>query len=62
MLTFFKINCLHKFFQEHYQMVWILVKTSILLVLLWIQTVRKGYQQTIKFTASKERVKGLQKL
>ena len=39
------------------QTVWIQVRTDILSVLIWVQTVCKGYQQTTKFTASKERVK-----
>ena len=48
-----------KFFQEHYQSqaVWIQIKTDILSVLIWVQTVCKGYQLMTKATASKERVK-----
>ena len=39
------------------QMVWIQIRTNTLLVLIWPQTVCKGYQQTTKVAASKERVK-----
>ena len=40
------------------QTVWIQIRTDILLVLIWVQTVCKGYQQTTwKVAASKERVK-----
>ena len=60
LLTFFKIN----FFQKKIsgtlsecQMVCIQIRTDILSVLIWVQTVCKGYQQTTKVTASKERVK-----
>ena len=35
---------------------WIQVRTDVLLVLIWVQTVCKGYQQTTKVAASKERV------
>ena len=38
------------------QMVWIQIRTVILSVLIWVQNVCKGYQQTTKFPASKERV------
>ena len=38
------------------QMVWNQIMTDILSVLIWFQTVRKGYQQTTKFAAIKERV------
>ena len=34
------------------------VRTNILLVLIWVQTVCRGYQQTTRVAASKERVKG----
>ena len=48
-----------KFFQDHYwsecQTVWIQIRTDILLVLIWIQTVCKVYQQKTEFPASKER-------
>ena len=37
--------------------VWIQIRTDILSVLMWVQTVCKGYQQTTKVAASKERVK-----
>ena len=38
------------------QKVWIQIRADILLVLIWVQTVYKGYQQTTKVSASKERV------
>ena len=38
------------------QMVWIQIRTFIVLVLIWLQTVCKGYQQTTKVAASKESV------
>ena len=41
------------------QTVWIQIRTNILSVLIWVQTVCKGYQQTTKLTASKEGVKGV---
>ena len=37
------------------QKVWIQMRTNILSVFIWIQTVDKGNQQTIKVTASQER-------
>ena len=37
------------------QTVWIQIRNDILLVLIWVQTVCKGYQQMTKVTASKER-------
>ena len=36
---------------------WIQIRTDILSVLIWIQTVCKCYQQTTKVTARKKRVK-----
>ena len=41
------------------QMIWIQIKTDILLPLIWVQTVCKDYQQTTKVAASKERVKAV---
>ena len=38
-------------------MVWIQIRIDIVSVLIWVQTVYKGFQQMIKVTASKERVK-----
>ena len=35
---------------------WIQIRMDVLMVLIWVKTVCKGYQQTIKVTASKERV------
>ena len=37
-------------------MVWIQIRTEILSVLIWVQTIHKGYQQMTKVAASKERV------
>ena len=56
LLTFFKINVFKTVFQEHYQRqtVWIEIRTDILSVLILVQTVCKGYQQTTKATTSKE--------
>ena len=67
LLTFFKINFFKRFFQEHYQNVNSLDsdqdKWSVgLSVLIWVQTVFKGYQQTTKVGISKERVKIILKL
>ena len=39
------------------QTVWIQIRTYVLSVLIWIQTICKVYQQTTKVTTSKERVK-----
>ena len=38
------------------QTVWIQIRPDILSGLIWIQPVRKGYQQTTKVAVSKERV------
>ena len=51
---FFKIIFFKKISQEHYQSVQ--NRTKALSVLIWVQTVCKGYQQTINVVASKERV------
>ena len=64
LLIFFKINFFKKFFQGYYQCqtVWIQIRTdilSVMSVLIWVQTVCKGYQQTTKLDASKERFKGV---
>ena len=40
-------------------MVWVQIRTDILSVLIWVQTLCKGYQQTTKVAASKERVKSI---
>ena len=56
----FKISTFPKIFQEHYQSVKRFVTRSgptRLSVLIWIQTVCKGYQQLAKVAASRERVK-----
>ena len=51
-------NCL---FQEIFsrtllecQSVWIQIRTDVLSVLIWVQTICKGYQQTTKVAACKE--------
>ena len=36
---------------------WIQIRTDIMSVLIWVQTVSKGYQETTKVAASKERIK-----
>ena len=41
-------------------MVWIQIRTNILLVLILVQTVCKVYQQTTKVVASNERVNDIQ--
>ena len=45
--------------QSECQTVWIQIRTDILSVLIWVQTVCKGYQQMTKVAASLERVKFL---
>ena len=48
--TFFsKLSFEKKVFQEYYQCQTVWIQT-------WVQTVCKGYQQTTKFAASKERI------
>ena len=56
MLTFFKINFFKKLFQEHYQSIEQFGSRS---GRTFCQTVYKGYQQTTKVDASKERVKDI---
>ena len=51
LLTFFKIDFFEKFLQElpsECQTVWIQIRTDILSVLIWVQTVCRGYQQMTK--------------
>ena len=43
------------------QTVWIQIRTDALSVLIWVKTVCKGYQQTTKFVASKEKVNSMSK-
>ena len=38
------------------QKVWIRIRTNIMLVLICIQTICKGYQQTTKIPTSKEKI------
>ena len=38
------------------QTVWIQIRTDILSILIWVQILCKGYQQTKEVTASKERI------
>ena len=59
LLTFFKKGSFQKIVSDalsEFQMVWIHIWTNILLVLIWVQTVCKGYKQMTKVTASKEKV------
>ena len=56
---FFQNNIFKKFFHKHNQgqMVWIQISTEIMSVLIWVQTVCKGYQQMKKTDRyTKERV------
>ena len=57
LLTFFKIKFLKKFLQKHSecQTVWIQISPD-LSVLIWVQTVCKGYKQNTKVVTCKERV------
>ena len=60
LLLFFKINLFKKILAEtlsECQAVLVHIRTDILLVLVWVQTVCKGYQQTTKVTTGKERGK-----
>ena len=41
--------------QSECQKVWIKIMTDVLSVLIWVQTVGKGYQQTTENAATKER-------
>ena len=55
-----KLNILKNYFMNAISeclMVWIQIRTDILLVLNWVQTVCKGHQQTKKVSSSKERIK-----
>ena len=64
LLTFFKINFFQKFLSgtlSECETLLIQIRTDYLSVLIWFQTVYKGYQQMIKVAAGKERVK-IQKL
>ena len=40
-----------------FQMVWIQIRMGVLMVLIWVQTVCKGYQKTLENATSMERVK-----
>ena len=42
------------------QTVWIQIRTDILSVLIWVQNVCEGYQQTTKIATSMERVKTIE--
>ena len=59
-LIFFFLNQLFQKFLtgtlSECQTVWIQIRTDLLSDLIWVQTVCKGYQQTIKVAARKERV------
>ena len=57
---FFKINFFEKILSgmpSECQTVWIQIRPNNLLGLTWFHTVCKGYKQTTKLAASKERVK-----
>ena len=59
LLTFFKIKYLkinHQGPPSECQTVWIQIKTDILLILIWVQTVCKGYCQTTKLSTGMQRV------
>ena len=59
LLTFFKIKFLkinHQGPPSECQTVWIQIKTDILLVFIWVQTVAKGYCQTTKISTGMQRV------
>ena len=59
LLTFFKIKFLkinHQGPPSECQTVWIQIKTDILLVFIWVQTVCKGYWQTTKLSTGMQRV------
>ena len=42
--------------QSEWMTVWIQIRTEVVSALIWVKTLRKGYQQTTKVSASKERV------
>ena len=59
LLPFFKIIFFQKTLLEplsECQTVWIQIRTDVLSVLIWVQTVCKGYHQTTQVAACKERV------
>ena len=59
LLAFFTTNFFKKFFSEtisECKTVLIQIRTEVLLVLIWVQTISKGYQQMTKVSASMERV------
>ena len=59
LLTFFKIKFLkinHPGPPSECQTVWIQIRTDILLVFIWAQTVCKGYWQTTKLSTGMQRV------
>ena len=53
---FFKIIFFRKFFQEHYQSFkrWTQIRTDGRSILIWVQTVCKGYQQTEKLPLARK--------
>ena len=63
LLAFFKIS----FFKKksgtlsECQTIWTQIRTDIMSVLIWVQTICKGYQRTTKVVASKERAQQLDK-
>ena len=54
-IIFFKLKILSGALSEG-QTVWTQIRTNFMLVLIWVQTVCKGFKQMTKVTASKERV------
>ena len=64
LLTFFSKSSLKKqLIQEHYKSVkrfGFQIKTDVLSVLTWVQTVCKGYQQMAKVAASKDKVNSIE--
>ena len=57
---FFQNQLFQKFLsgtQSECQTVWNQIRTDVLSVLIWVQIVCKGYHQTTKVVASKERFK-----
>ena len=62
MQTFFKVNLFQKNISgilSECQTVWIQSRIDVLSILIWVQTVCKGYQQMTKVDASKEKIEDL---
>ena len=56
-MSFFTLWMLDFSIPSWCQTVWIQIRSNILLGLIWVQTVCKGYQQTTKFASNGQRVK-----